>query len=81
MAYTVLIHVANQEAIMAEIDEIPDPSSSILTCVNPRTKDGKSVSYIDAEADRIIFPWHRISFLEIYPSDEDQADIETFFRD
>ena len=81
MSYTVLIHVANAEAVMAEIDDLPDPSSSFLLCTNPRLKDGKPVNYIDADATRIVFPWHRVSFLEIYPSEEDQTEIETFFRD
>lgn len=81
MAYTVLIHIANQEAILAEMDELPESNAAFITCSNPRMKDGKPVNYIDAEATKFLFPWSRISFLEVYPSEEDQTDIETFFRD
>lgn len=81
MAYTVLLHIANSEAILAEIEEIPDPSSAFVVCTNPRAKDGKPINYIDLEANKFIFPWQQITFLEIYPSDEDGTEIETFFRD
>lgn len=81
MAFTVLIHVANADAIMAEMDELPDPSATYILCTNPRGKDGKALHYIDETATRFMFPWDRITFLEAYPSDEDRAEIEVFFRD
>jgi hypothetical protein len=81
MAITVIVHVLNADPILAEIEELPDPSSSFITCVNPRARDGKTVSYIDAQATRVMFPWHRLSFIETLPSEEDQVEIESFFRD
>jgi hypothetical protein len=81
MAITVIVHVLNADAILAEIEELPDPSSNFITCTNPRARDGKSIVYVDAQATRIMFPWHRISFVETLPSEEDQVEIETFFRD
>lgn len=81
MAYTVLIHIANADAILAEVDELPDANSTFITCTNPRMRDGKPITFIDPEASRIMFPWSRITFLEVYPSEEDQTEIETFFRD
>jgi hypothetical protein len=81
MAITVIVHVLNADAILAEIDEMPDPSSNFIICTNPRARDGKSIVYIDAQATRVIFPWHRISFVETLPSEEDQVEVETFFRD
>ncbi len=81
MAITVIVHVLSAEALVAEIDEIPDPRSSFLVCTNPRSRDGKPINYIEREATRVIFPWHRISFVETMPSEEDQVEIETFFRD
>lgn len=81
MAITVIVHVLNADAVLAEVDELPDPSSNFITCTNPRARDGKSLIYIDAQATRVMFPWHRISFLETLPSEEDQVEIETFFRD
>lgn len=81
MAITVIIHVLNQDAVMAEIDELPDPTSNFIICTNPRTRDGKPIIYIEREATRVLFPWHRVSFVETMPGDEDQVQVESFFRD
>ena len=55
MAITVIVHVLNSDAILAEIDELPDPSSNFITCTNPRARDGKSVVYIDSDAIILMF--------------------------
>ena len=81
MAVTIIVHIQNQDAFVAEIDEIPDPSANFLTCTNPRGRDGKPLIYIEREATRLLVPWHRISFVETMPSEEDQVQIESFFRD
>ncbi len=81
MSITVIIHVAGGDAIVGEIEEMPDPRVNYVTFTNVRTRDGKAVVYIDREATRVLFPWHRISFLETLPSEEDHMDIESFFRD
>jgi hypothetical protein len=81
MAITVIIHVMNTDPVVGEIDEMPDPTSAFVVCTNPRGRDGKPVTYIEREATRVLFPWHRISFLETMPSDEDMVEVESFFRD
>ena len=43
MAITVIVHVMNTDPVVAEINEIPDPSSAFLVCSNPRGRDGKAV--------------------------------------
>jgi hypothetical protein len=81
MAITVIIHIAGSDAITADIESMPDPMASFITCTNPRTRDGKPIVYIEPEATRVLFPWSRITFIETMPSEEDQEEIETFFRD
>jgi len=81
MPITVIVHIHNSDPIVGEIDELPDPSAQFITCTNPRTRDGKNIVYIDATTTRVMFPWSRITFLETLPSEEDQAEIESFFRD
>ena len=81
MAITVIVHVMNQEPFLAEVDEIPSPNANFITITNPRLRNGKPVNYIEAEATKVIFPWHRISFLETLPGDEDNEAVESFFRD
>ena len=81
MAITVIVHVQGGDAMVGEIEELPIPTSNYIIITNVRTRDGKPIVYIDREATRVIFPWHRISFLETLPSDEDQEEVEFFFRD
>jgi hypothetical protein len=81
MAITVIVHVVGAEPFVAEIEEIPDPTAQIITCTNPRQRNGKQLSYVEADATRVIFPWHRISFLETLPSEQDDEEVESFFRD
>ena len=81
MAITCIIHIVGGDAIVGEVDQLPDTRANYVIFTNIRTRDGKPVVYIDREATRVLFPWHRISFLETMPSDEDQEEIETFFRD
>ncbi|HEX9924000.1 MAG TPA: hypothetical protein VGD99_15185 [Anaerolineae bacterium] len=81
MAITVIIHVLNADPVVGEIEEMPSTTSAFVVCTNPRGRDGKPITYIEREATRILFPWHRISFLETMPSDEDMVEVESFFRD
>lgn len=81
MAITILIHIANADPVMAEVETLPNPSDSFVMFTNPRGKDGKSLHQFDPDALRFMLPWHRINFVEAYPSEEDKTEVETFFRD
>jgi hypothetical protein len=81
MAITILIHITNADPVMAEVEELPKTSDQFILCTNPRARDGKPMHLFDPEAVRFIFPWHRISYIEAYPSEEDRTEVETFFRD
>ena len=81
MAISVIIHVQGGDAILGEVEELPDPHAQFVTFTNVRARDCKPVVYIDREATRVMFPWHKIGFLETLPSAEDEEEIETFFRD
>ena len=81
MTITVVVHVMSAEPFIAEIEEVPDPAAQAVVFTNPRQRNGKPVTYIEADATRVIFPWHRISFLETMPSESDHEEVESFFRD
>ena len=67
--HTVLIHFSNEDPIMAEMEEMPKPADLFVTCTGIRRPDGKKIHYVTPEAATFIFPWHRISFIEILPSE------------
>ena len=55
MAHTVLIHLINEDPILAEVEKLPDPTDNLLICTNPRRRDGKPLHYITNEATSFIF--------------------------
>lgn len=81
MAYTVIVHLLNEDPMVAEMEELPDPQAVSFRCVNPRRKDGKPLTYIDEQCTNFIFSWNRVSFIEVMPSEEEEAEIVEFFRD
>ncbi|HEX3053284.1 MAG TPA: hypothetical protein VHP83_21680 [Aggregatilineaceae bacterium] len=78
--HTLLIHVSNEEPILAEVEELPEPSDLAILCMNPRRRDGKDLHYVQQDVQRIMVPWWRINFLEIMP-EGDEDEIVAFYKD
>jgi hypothetical protein len=68
MANTLLVHIVNEDPIVVDVDELPDPTNQYLLGMNPRYRDGKDVQYLLQEVTTILVPWHRITFIELLPS-------------
>lgn len=80
MPMTVLIHMLNEDPIVAEIDRVPDPSDQFLVCENPRRRDGKDITYLLPEVKSLLVPWSRIHCVEVLPGAEEEK-IVTFVRE
>ena len=80
MTVTVIVHIANEEPLVCEVDELPDPKDQAMFLSNPRTRDGKEVSYLEEDVSRMIVPWHRINYVQVLPSAETE-DVIGFVRD
>lgn len=73
MSISIILHVSGEEPIAGEIDEMPVPSDTILIVKNPRKRDGKDLPYISADQiSSVIWPWNKINFLEILPSEQEE---------
>lgn len=81
MSTTVIVHVANEDAFVAEIEVMPQPTDTIVVLANPRRRDGKAIHQFDMEASSVIFPWTRINFLEIMADRGSRDELIEFFRD
>jgi hypothetical protein len=77
---SVVIHVANEDPIMGEISELPDPKDQCVLVKNPRRRDGKDLHYLQANVTEVIWPLSRVAFIEILPSGEEEQ-IIGFVRD
>lgn len=80
MAYTLLIHIVGEPAMLCEADQLPSPADNAITVTNLRTRDGKDIANVDANATHFIFPWTRVNFIEVMGADEEE-EIVGFARD
>ena len=81
MSMTVIVHIMGEDPFVAEIENLPEPTDQSVTLTNPRKRDGKPLHYVADESISIIFPWHRINFIEVMPGEEVRGEIDLFFRD
>jgi hypothetical protein len=72
MALTVLLHLTGAEPILAEIDEVPNPTDYLIKLSNPRRLDGKDLHYLAENVVTVIWPIDKINFIEILPSEEEE---------
>ncbi len=69
---TVLVHLANEDPVLGEIDQLPNVTDTIITIKNPRRRDGKDLHYLLANVTEVIWPISRIAFIEIVPGDQEE---------
>ena len=81
MAVRVILHVYNEDPIVAEIDDLPDPKDNFLLIRNPRKRDGKSLANVTDGATAFIYPWTRITFIEVMDETQQRNTVVPFFRE
>jgi len=72
MAITVQIHFTNEEPIVAEVENLPAPTDTLLTALNPRQRDGKDLRFIVPNVTAIMVPISRVSYIQILPSSSEE---------
>ncbi len=65
MIRNVVIHISNEQPLLADLYAIPSPADVGLVCTNVRTMDGKRPIFIDHTDSTFFFPNLHIRFLEI----------------
>lgn len=72
MAITVLVHISGEDAVIGEVEEVPTPADNTITLNNPRRRDGKDLSYVQGNVVTVVWPMHRINYIEIMPTSEEE---------
>lgn len=72
MSFAVILHISGEPSIAGEIEELPKPTDNIIVVMNPRTKDGKDLHYIDNAAVKVIWPLAKINFIEVMGDASDE---------
>lgn len=73
MAYSIILHISGEPAIVGEIDELPKNADTIITVSNPRLKDGKDVHYLETNVTKVIWPLTKVAFIELLESAEEES--------
>ena len=72
MPISVLLHLSGEDAVVGEIEQLPEPTDTSITLNNPRRRDDKEISYLAETVVSVIWPMHRVNFIEILPSREEE---------
>lgn len=70
MRLAAVIHLLEEDPIVGELEDMPDPSSQYVTIFTPRRRDGRAVPFLDSNVDKVLFAWHRISHIQLLPEVE-----------
>ncbi len=60
-----VIHLFNEQPLVADLAELPEPRDVSLVCTNLRTMNRKRPIFVDDSASTFVFPYSQIRFLEI----------------
>ena len=78
---SVVAHCTNEDPFLAEVTELPKPADNCVEFFNPRLRDGKPLRYASPGMSSIIYPFHRVSFIEVLANEEERAQVVEFFRE
>src|SRR3974390_2039985 len=60
-----MVHVNNEQPLLADLFDVPSSSDTGLLCTNLRMTDGKRPVFIDRIEGTFFFPYHVIRFIEL----------------
>ncbi len=67
MIRNVILHINNEQPLLADLYEAPSPADVGLRCTNMRMMNGKRPVFIDNMKSVFFFPYLHIRFVEIPP--------------
>lgn len=76
-----LVHILNDDPIMCELDSMPASTDMYVRIRNPRKRDGKPIDLLADGATSFLFPWFRITFIELFEEESPRESIVGFFRE
>ena len=62
-----VIHLTNEQPLLADLLETPSPGDATLICTNLRTMNGQRPVFIDDVDSVFVFPLVHVRFVEIPP--------------
>lgn len=81
MALTVIVHLMNEDPLLAETERLPEAGDITIALSHPRRRDGRIPHYITRDVTEIILPLHRVNFIEIVPEEKEEEEEVVFHRE
>jgi hypothetical protein len=63
----VVIHITNEQPLLADLFDTPSATDVSLVCTNVRMLDGKKPIFIDQSTSVFVFPYLNVRFIEFTP--------------
>ena len=76
MIRDVVLHMNNEQPLLADLFEAPSPGDVGLRCTNLRTMNGKRPVFVDDSASIFFFPYLHVRFVEIPPGALSEVDLD-----
>jgi len=67
MRQPIMVQLTNDELILGEIDQLPNPSDQFMIVHEPRQPDGTTLTYIQEDVTAILIPWHQAKVVQVLP--------------
>ena len=80
MPISVLVHLSGEDPVLGEMEALPATADTNITVNNPRRRDEKDLPYLMETVVSVIWPMHRVHFIEILPT-RDEEDLIGFVRE
>jgi hypothetical protein len=77
---TLLLHISNSEPVKLDVEDMPNPADLCITGRNPRDRKDKEVEWLDEGVTTVIFPWSRISMVQVMPNPDAQTEFPQLWR-
>ena len=76
MLRDVVVHILNEQPIVADLVSEPMPSDVVLICRNLRTLNGKKPIFVDRADSTFVLPVAAVRFLEIHRESVEAHQVE-----
>jgi len=77
----ILVHISNSEPVKLDVDEIPKVTDMCVIGRNPRERSDKEFVWVEEGVRTVIFPWHRINYIQVLPEGDEELEFPLPFRE
>jgi hypothetical protein len=63
----VVLHINNEQPLLADLFELPERDTALLRCTNLRMMNGKRPVFADDQSSVFYFPMLHLRFIEVLP--------------